>query len=112
MPTITEERRRKIAEIENKIEDDLNWIQKTRLELEEMLKLVEGVQAPALDQMSRSASSSARMRGMTDAVGIGETARKFQQTIENLREVIGTRERELNELRAEKQALESFEQGA
>ncbi|KAK7403395.1 hypothetical protein QQX98_010839 [Neonectria punicea] len=107
MPTITEERRQQIAEIESKIESQVEWIQGKQQELEDILELIRNVSGSALDQMSHSASSSTRKRGKGDTSDMNETIETYKQVVEDLQEAIEAREREIDELRAEKQVLES-----
>ncbi|KAK7431676.1 hypothetical protein QQZ08_001895 [Neonectria magnoliae] len=107
MPTITEERRQQIAEIESKIESQVGWIRGKRQELEDILELIRNVSGSALDQMSHSASSSTRKRGKGDTSDMNETIETYKQVVEDLQEAIEAREREIDELRAEKQVLES-----
>jgi len=108
MPTITEERRKQIADIEARIASEVECIQNKKKELEDTINVPES----ARDQISRGVSSSTKRRGKGETVGKDQTTEMYQRIVEDFEKAIGARERGLDRLRAEKRALESYEQGA
>ena len=111
MPTITEERRQQIDEIEEKIRDEMKEIDEKKDVLEGIKDLMENVTNDQMDQMSANASSSARRRGQTDPIDLEERLRHYGDEISRLEEEIQEKEGELERLRWEKHDLESFEHG-
>ena len=112
MPSVTEERRRQIENLENEIETDVKWIDEEKAKLNTTLKMVEDVPETTLDQLSRSASSSTSKRNRGETVEISETRAMYNTVINGLRDAIRGREEKLKRLRTEKRDLESYDRGA
>lgn len=109
--SIIDERLKQIAELEQRVQDKIDWIKEKRAELEEMTDLISKVPQDMKDMMSNSASRSSVRRGQGETIGIDESATRDEEILANLREAIAEAEEELEVLNKEKQDLEDYVKG-
>lgn len=110
--SITDERLKQIAEIEDKIKEKIAWIKEKKDELKQTLAIAQTIPDEYADIMSQSASNSTGNRGMGATLDINSSAARNKEIVAKLDEAVEQGEKELEELKKEKEALEEFAQGS
>jgi len=110
--SITDERLRQIAELEDKIEKKIAWINDRKDELKKKTELVKDVPQDLINIMSKSASRSSGRRGQGETLDIDESATRDEEIIDQLGKEIKKAKKELEELKKEKRGLEDYKEGA
>jgi len=110
--SIIDERLRQIADVEDRIEKKIAWINDKKDELNKKMELVKDVPPDVIDMMSKSASRSSGRRGRGETLDIDESATRDEEIADQLDKGIRKAEKELEELKKEKRGLEDYKEGA
>ncbi|OAA65234.1 hypothetical protein SPI_02021 [Niveomyces insectorum RCEF 264] len=109
--SITEMRVARIKELEREIEDKIAWITTQRNILEEQKAIVRNMDPDIMNALSASASEATEKRDKGEAVSIAESLERIQNTIRDMDDAVDNAEKELEELKKEKQQLEDYTKG-